>query len=133
MPDRPVNFVDLNYVSLYFEDFQKAVEFYSAVLGEPDVMVEKPVICGFKLGDTWLTLFPSKEGTTPGKNPRNAEFAIQVATPEEVDKLHALFIEHGAKNCWTPEDTEMYDPMRFSAVDDPFGVRIDVICPRPKP
>jgi hypothetical protein len=25
-----------------------------------------------------------------------------------------------------PEDTEMYEPMRFCCVDDPFGVRIDV-------
>ena len=33
-----------------------------------------------------------------------------------------------AKDCWTPEDTEMYEPMRFSCVDDPFGVRINVYC-----
>jgi hypothetical protein len=60
------------------------------------------------------------------------EFAIQVASPEEVDRLHQAFVSAGAKNSWTPEDTRMYEPMRFSAVDDPFGVRIDIYCPLDK-
>ena len=28
-----------------------------------------------------------------------------------------------------PEDTCMYEPMRFCCVDDPVGIRIDVYCP----
>ncbi len=28
-----------------------------------------------------------------------------------------------------PDDTKIYEPMRFACVDDPFGVRIDVYCP----
>jgi uncharacterized glyoxalase superfamily protein PhnB len=86
-------------------------------------------IVGWRMGATWLTLFPSKESPHPGSNPRNAEFAIQVATPDEVDALYQAFIEAGAKKGWEPFDTEMYEPMRFSCVDDPFGVRIDIICP----
>ena len=76
-----------------------------------------------------MTVFPSKEGNAPGKNPRNMEFAIRVKSPEQVDVLHARLVDCGAKNAWAPEDTEMYDRMRFACVDDPFGVRIDVYCP----
>ena len=122
------NIVTLNYITLYFHDLEAAVAFYTAVFGEPD-SVHEEVIIGWRMGNTWLTLFPDKEGTQPGSNPRNTEFAIQVANPEEVDRLHAAFIAAGAKDIHSPEDTEMYDPMRFSCVDDPFGVRIDVICP----
>jgi hypothetical protein len=91
--------------------------------------VDEEDIYGWQFGNTWLTFFPASEGTHPGSNPRNTEFAIQVATPQEVDRLHAARSEAGARNVRTPEDTEMYVPMRFSAVDDPFGVRIDIICP----
>ena len=128
MKEPRYNIVSLNYVSLYFHDYQAAIAFYTAVFGEPDSVHEETII-GWRLGDTWLTFFPDSEGTHPGSNPRNTEFAIQVATPGEVDRLHAALIEAGAKNIHTPEDTEMYVPMRFSAVDDPFGVRIDIICP----
>jgi hypothetical protein len=76
-----------------------------------------------------LSLFPSQLGIHPNSNPRNAEFAIQVAAPGEVDALHAALIQAGAEDCWTPEDTAMYEPMRFACVDDPFGVRIDIFCP----
>jgi len=64
-----------------------------------------------------------------GNNPRNAEFAIQVAAPDEVDALYQAFIDAGVKKGWEPFDTEMYEKMRFSYIDDPFGVRIDIICP----
>ena len=46
-----------------------------------------------------------------------------------MDVPHQLLINPGAKSCWAPEDTSMYEEMRFSCVDDPFGVRIDVYCP----
>ena len=80
------------------------------------------------MGSTWLTLFPSQQGNYKGRNPRNSEFAIQVSKPQEVDILHQLLIDFGDKSCWVPEDTNMYEDMRFSCVDDPFGVRIDVYC-----
>jgi len=86
-------------------------------------------IYGWRMGTAWLTLFPSKEGTYKGSNPRNSEFAIQVSKPEEVDVLQQLLINAEAKSCWAPEDTSMYEEMRFSCIDDPFGVRIDVYCP----
>ena len=89
-------------------------------------------IIGWRMGSTWLTLFPSKEATYPGSNPRNTEFAIQVAVPDEVDALYQAFIDAGAKKGWEPFNTEMYEEMRFCYVDDPFGVRIDIICPLEK-
>jgi uncharacterized glyoxalase superfamily protein PhnB len=121
--------VDLNYVSLYYEDFQTAIDFYTEVFGAPENMDEGGEIIGWRMGPTWLTLFPAKEAAHPGRNPRNAEFAIQAAEPDQVDALYQAFIEAGAKKGWEPFDTEMYEAMRFSYVDDPFGVRIDIICP----
>jgi catechol 2,3-dioxygenase-like lactoylglutathione lyase family enzyme len=126
---RPFQIVGLNYVSLYLLNLVEAVAFYSEIFGSPEVVDEKGPLYGWKLGSTWLTLFPSKIGTAKESNPCNAEFAIQVAEPGEVDRLYAAFLAAGAKKCMVPEDTEMYEPMRFCCVDDPFGVRIDVYCP----
>ena len=74
-------------------------------------------------------MFPGKAGHFPENNPRNAEFAIQVATPAEVDILHRVLIEAGSQQCMPPQDTTMYEFMCYCCVDDPFGVRIDVSCP----
>lgn len=119
----------LNYVSLYFSEFDKARTFYSTVFGQPDVDTGDGKITGWKTGSTWLTIFPARGGTKTDQNPCNCEFAIQVKTHEQVDELYAAFVAAGAKGSWKPEDTEMYEPMRFAAIDDPFGVRIDIYCP----
>jgi len=101
------------YVSLYYKDFDD----------------DPGVIRGWHLGSTWLTLFPSQGGTRPDANPCNTEFAVQAATSAEVDVLLQVLVDAGATSGWAAEDTEMYDPMRFGYVEDPFGVRIDVYCP----
>jgi uncharacterized glyoxalase superfamily protein PhnB len=125
-----IDVISLNYPSFYVKDYETAIAFYTQVFGPPQS--DKPRIKGWKLGDTWLTLFPSTDmGHDPEANPRNAEFAIQVATPEQVDALYHALLEAGAKVCMEPKDTEMYDPMRFCCVDDPVGIRIDVYCPIP--
>jgi catechol 2,3-dioxygenase-like lactoylglutathione lyase family enzyme len=121
--------VGLNYASFYLKDYQEAIAFYTRVLGPPESVNEEGAIRGWRMGSTWLTLFPSTIGTHKDSNPRNAEFAIQVSTPKAVDLLHQAFVEAGAKDCWSPEDTWMYEPMRFSCVDDPFGIRVDIYCP----
>lgn len=116
------------YPSFYIQEYEKAIAFYTQVLGPPKA--DEETIKGWHLGNTWLTLFPtSAGGNVPDANPRNAEFAIQVAEPAQVDVLYQALIDAGATSCWEPEDTEMYEKMRFSCVDDPFGIRIDVICP----
>jgi uncharacterized glyoxalase superfamily protein PhnB len=126
---RPYRIVNLNYVSLYIKDFQAALAFYSQVFGPPEDVDEQRAIYGWRMGSTWLTVLPSKAGPDQASNPRNAEFAIQVADVAEVDLLHRALIEAGAKVCMSPADTTMYEPMRFSCVDDPFGVRIDIYYP----
>ena len=125
---KPFKIVDLNFVSLYFVDLVKAVDFYTALFGPPDQVYEAGPHYGWELGATWLTLFESKDGTAVHSNPHNTEYAIQVAEPGEVDRLFAALVAANCQPLHTPEDTEMYVPMRFCCVDDPFGVRIDVYC-----
>lgn len=120
--------VGLSYFTLYILDVEGAVAFYSRVFGAPGYF-EGPDTYGWRLGSTWLTVFPARGGSCPGSNPRNAEFAIQVSAPEEVNALYAALIEAGARPCMPPSDTVMYERMRYCCVDDPFGVRIDVYFP----
>lgn len=124
--------VSLNYVSLYFKDHQAAIEFYTRIFGEPQLNHNGGAIIGWELGNTWLTVFHAKEGTDPSRNPCNAEFAIHVGSDVEVDRLYNDLMAADCSSVWMPEDTEMYEPMRFAAVDDPLGVRIDIYCPHPK-
>ena len=126
---RPFHIVDLNYVSLYVRDFEAAARFYRRVFGEPGDREDGGRQLGWRMGATWLTLFPGGVSGQPDANPRNAEFAVQVAAPEEVDALHAALLAAGATTMTVPCDTVMYQPMRFACVDDPFGTRIDVYCP----
>lgn len=121
--------VGLHYVSLYFEDLAPAVAFYTQVFGPPESVEPDGTLHGWRMGGTWLSFFPARAGTHPGSNPRNTEFAIQLATPGEVDRLYEALIAAGATVCRAPSDTWMYEPMRYCCVDDPFGVRIDVYCP----
>jgi uncharacterized glyoxalase superfamily protein PhnB len=124
----PFTIIDLNFVSLYYENFQEAIDFYEKVFGPPENVDEDGSIYGWRMGSTWLTLFPSKGGTKAGSNPQNTEFAIQVSAPEEVDALYQALLAAGGQKGWEPFDTSMYEEMRFAYIDDPFGVRIDVYC-----
>ena len=126
---RGFNIVGLNYMSFYLVEHQEAIAFYTRVYGPPENADSKQNIYGWRMGSTWLTLFPSKIGTHAESNPRNAEFAIEVSAPNEVDLLYRALMDAGARSCWEPEDTTMYEPMRFACVDDPFGIRIDIYCP----
>lgn len=130
-PDgRGFEVVDLNYISLYVDRYDAAIEFYTRVFGPPDCAEDS--VIGWRMGATWLTVFPAIGGSAPGLDPRNAEFAVQLAAPAQVDRLYELLLEAGAGPCMAPRDTSMYGPMRFGCVDDPFGVRIDVYCPLPE-
>jgi len=125
------NVVGLHYVSLYFHDLERAIAYYTAVFGPPEEVLEAKTIWGWEMGNTHLTLFSSKIGTDKERNPCNTEFAIQVERSEQVDELTQLLVQHGGQVVMAPEDTWMYRNMRFAAIDDPFGVRIDVFCPLP--
>ena len=128
--NKKVEIVGVVYPSFYVKEFDTAVAFYTNVFGVPQVNQER--IKGWYLGNTWLTLFPSADGGVfPDSNPRNGEFAVQVGSPEQVDILFNAMVDAGAKPFWEPKDGEMYEKMRFSCVDDPVGIRVDIICPLP--
>ncbi len=122
MTQSAYHIVDLNFMSIYVKDVAAAVNFYSEVFGAPASVDTPKQIYGWRMGATWLTLLPSNIGTYPQSDPRNTEFAIQLASPEEVDRLYQALLTAGAKNCMQPADTAMYEPMRFACVnDDPVG------------
>ena len=127
MNDDKYGITGLRFPSFYILDYERAVAFYTTVFGPPPYA--QPRIKGWRLGDTWLTLFPAADlGHNPEGNPQNAEFAIEVGEPEAVDRLYDALVAAGAVTVRAPSDTVMYDPMRICVVDDPVGIRIDVYC-----
>ncbi len=121
--------VGLNYVSLYPADHAGALDYYATVFGPLDNVDPDLGVWGWKMGSTWLTVFPGEHGPVSDGTTQNVEFAIQVATPDEVDRLYAAFVAAGVVASQEPIETEMYEEMRYAWVDDPFGVRIDIYCP----
>jgi catechol 2,3-dioxygenase-like lactoylglutathione lyase family enzyme len=122
--------VGLKYFTIYVDDLPAAVDFYTRVLGAPEVL-EDGKVHGWNLGNTWLTVFPSRGSHYGTGSPRCAEFALEVSSPEEVDQLLEALLAAGAKPGWDPEDTWMYERMRFAYVVDPFGTTVDIFCPLP--
>ncbi len=109
-------------VTLYFEKFDLAVDYYQQVLGPP-AYVEGKKTRGWQIGNGWLTLLEGKSG-----NPRNVEVTLQMETPEDAETLHRSFIEAGGKGP-APSDELMYEPIRSCPVRDPFGTEILIISP----
>ena len=121
-PEPLYKFQGLLGTTLYFEDYEAALSYYTRVLGEP-AYVEGIGTRGWRLGNTWLTLFKGNAG-----NPQNMELNIVMQTPAEADRLQAAFIEAGGVG-EAPSDEMMYEPVRFCAVQDPFGTNILIISP----
>lgn len=112
-------------MTLYYQDYTSALDFFRKVFGEP-AYVEGEYTHGWKIGESWLTVFPSKVGS-----PLNVEVPIYMRTPEEVDRLYAAFIAAGAEGN-SPVDTLMYVPVRMTVVTDPFGVQFALVAKRPE-
>lgn len=108
-------------VTLYFEDFDAAVDYYRRVLGPP-AYVEGASTRGWAIGDGWLTLLRGKSG-----NPRNVEVTLQMVSPQEAEKLQAAFIAAGGSGT-APMDQLMYVPVRSCLVRDPFGTDILIVA-----
>jgi len=121
-PSPRFEFAGLYGVTLFYEDYQAALDYYSRVLGPP-AYVEGEDTHGWRVGETWLTLLRGKSG-----NPQNVEFAIVMDTPQEAERLQAAFIEAGGAG-QQPSDQLMYRPIRSCPVRDPFGVDILIYCP----
>ncbi|MEK6221754.1 MAG: hypothetical protein N2D54_05860 [Chloroflexota bacterium] len=107
--------------SLYYEDYPKALAYYTELLGPP-AYVEGDNTRGWELGNTWLTLFPAEKDS-----PKNAELTLVMKTPAEVDRLHAAFILAGGEGP-QPSDELIYRPVRMGFVTDPFGAGFLIIA-----
>lgn len=125
-PEPRFDYLGLYGTTLYFSDYDAAVDYYSRVLGPP-AYVEGEGTRGWQLGNTWLTLLKGKRG-----NPLNVELNIVMPTPEGAESLQAAFIEAGGKG-EPPSDQLMYEPVRSCPVVDPFGTNILIICWLPRP
>jgi hypothetical protein len=119
-PESRFDFSGLFGATLYYQEYAAALDFYRAALGPPNY-IEGEHTHGWKVGQTWLTLFPAKKG-----NPTNVEVGFYVETPEEVDRLYRALIEAGAQG-EPPIDTLMYTPVRMCILTDPFGVSLSVV------
>jgi len=116
-PEPRFQFESLNAFTLYFQQYEKALEFYTAVLGTPDYK-EGESTHGWRIGTGWLTLLKGCEG-----NPKNIELSIIMPTPHEAERLQLAFIEEGAVG-HEPADVFMYEAVHVCPVKDPFGTEI---------
>ncbi|MBD3257149.1 hypothetical protein GF377_01855 [candidate division GN15 bacterium] len=108
-------------VTLYFEDYTAAVEYYTQVFGPP-AYVEGASTRGWPIGEGWLTLLEGKDG-----NPRNVEVAFWMPSADEAERLQRAFIKAGGEGV-VPTDELMYEPVRFCPVTDPFGTELLVVA-----
>ena len=120
-PEARFRFKGTFNATLYYVDFQAAVEFYSRVLGPP-AYVEGEGTRGWPVGDGWLTLLQGKRG-----NPQNVEIAFELNSVEEAHSLQRAFLSAGATGP-EPADQLMYRPIRACPVVDPFGVEIMIFA-----
>ncbi len=109
-------------VTLYFEAYAAAIEYYQQVFGTP-VYAEGEGTRGWPVGSGWLTLLQGKSGA-----PMNVEVTFQMGTPEEAERLQRAFIEAGGTGA-APSDQLMYVPIRYCPVRDPFGTELLIISP----
>ncbi len=122
VPDPRYAFKDSFSVSLFFEEFDSAVSYYTQVLGPP-AYVEGEGTRGWPIGSGWLTLLMGRSG-----GPRNVEVAFTMESAAEAERLQAAFIEAGGEGA-APSDQLMYEPIRYCPVRDPFGTELLIIGP----
>jgi hypothetical protein len=107
-------------VTLFYQDYEAAIAYYEQVLGPP-AYLEGEGTRGWRISRGWLTLLKGKSG-----NPRNLEITFVMSSPEEAEALQRAFIDAGGTGP-LPSDALMYEPIRYCAVSDPFGVNLLVI------
>lgn len=124
LPKQRFRFVGLHGVTLFFEAYEAAVEFYTAVFGPP-AYAEGEFTKGWQIGNTWLTLLKGNSGA-----PRNVEVAIVVQSPIEAERLQKAFVDAGG-SAVAPSDQLMYVPIRSCPVTDPFGTSLMIYAALP--
>jgi len=113
-PEPLFDFTQAGGPTLWFADYDAAIEFYTEVLGPPNY-VEGDATNGWQIGSSLLTLFAGGDG-----HPTNVEIGLLMASPEEAEHLHRAFIQAGGTGA-DPTDELMYAPIRYCPVTDPFG------------
>ncbi|GMQ78174.1 MAG: hypothetical protein BMS9Abin02_0673 [Anaerolineae bacterium] len=116
-PEQGFGFAGIYGVTLYFEEYEEAVNYYRQVLGPP-AYSEGEYTRGWQLGDTWLTLLKGKSGS-----PINVEVTIVMESAGEAERLQMAFLKAGGVGP-EPNDQLMYYPVRSCPVTDPFGSQI---------
>ncbi len=116
-PEPHFEYLGLHGITLFFSDFEAALEYYTGVLGSP-AYLEGAGTRGWRLGNAWLTLIKWERGS-----PRNVEINFVMKTSQDAERLQAAFIEAGGSG-EPPSDQLMYEPVRFCPVVDPFGTNI---------
>ncbi len=101
--------------SIHVSDYAEALAFYTQVLGNPHY-IEGQDIHGWRLGDSWFTLFQSQSG-----GPTRSEISLHLQSNVEVDRLTRAFVEAGASG-EPPAETLMYAPVYVAFLTDPFGL-----------
>ena len=119
-PHQRYNFKGDFGVTLFYQDYAAAIDYYERVLGPP-AYVEGKGTRGWRIGRGWLTLLQGKSG-----NPRNLEITFVMSSPAQAEALQHVFIEAGGTGP-EPSDELMYEPIRYCAVTDPFGVDLLII------
>jgi hypothetical protein len=113
-PEQRFSFQGIRGAAVCYQDYQASLDYFTQVFGPPGYE-EGEFTHGWQLGDTWLTVFPAKDGS-----PSNVEVLLYLKTAEEVDRLHAAMVVAGGQG-EPPVDTLMYAPVRIGMVKDPFG------------
>jgi hypothetical protein len=119
-PEQRFNFKGDFGFTLFYQDYEAAIDYYERVLGPP-AYLEGDGTRGWRIGRGWLTLLKGKSG-----NPTNLEITFVMSSPEEAEALQRAFLEAGGTGT-TPSDALMYEPIRYCAVTDPFSVNLLVI------
>jgi len=124
-PEPRYNFSGNFGVTLFYEDYKAAIAYYERVLGTPTYM-EGEGTRGWRIGNGWLTLLWGKS-----ENPNNVEVTFVVSTPTEAEALQQAFVDAGGQG-EEPSNQMMYEPIRYWALTDPFGVALLIISPLEK-
>lgn len=122
-PEARFAFASTGGAVIFIEDYTAAIAYYRSVLGEP-AYVEGEHTHGWRIGDSWLTIFPSRSG-----GPVNTEVQLLMESPEEAERLQAALIAAGGSGP-EPTDQLMYEPIRSCPVTDPFGTDLLVYARR---
>jgi len=124
-PEQRFRFKGILGSAVYYQEYTAALAFFEQVFGPP-AYVEGEFTHAWQIGNTWLTVFPAKQGS-----PANAEVMIYLEDAGEVDRLYAGMIAAGASGN-PPVDTLMFTPVRIATLQDPFGGQFSLAAEIPE-